>query len=283
MPESTTPKLFAFVLMPFSSEFRDIYELGIKQACIDENAYCERVDEQIFDDSILQRVYNQIDKADLIIADMTGRNPNVFYEVGYAHALGKRVILLTQSADDIPFDLKHFPHIIYGGQITVLKDELRKRVAWCVANPQKPLTIADIAVEVLANGLLLEDSPSIVCKDIGDQYYAARIELQIHNQGSTTLNEGLCALGFVVPTSLIQMRQIDLKKNSGGIESYPAGAIDTEFSMIDLPLSRPLLPDARHTFVLALGMHEEWYVDAKVRLFTELGTKEYSLNIECIR
>ena len=44
---------------------------------------------------------------------MTGMNPNVFYEVGYAHALNKRVILLTETAEDIPFDLKHTPHVVY--------------------------------------------------------------------------------------------------------------------------------------------------------------------------
>ena len=124
--EQTTPKPFVFVLMPFDESFRDVYQLGIKAACKEAGGYCERVDEQIFVESILERVYNQIDKADLLIADMTGRNPNVFYEVGYAHALGKRVFLLTQKADDIPFDLKHYPHIVYQGKITELKQELEK-------------------------------------------------------------------------------------------------------------------------------------------------------------
>lgn len=120
----TKPKQFVFVLMPFSSEFTDTYELGIKAACQAAGAYSERVDEQIFDGSILDRVFHQIATADLIVADMSGRNPNVFYEVGYAHALGKRVILLTRSADDIPFDLKHYQHIVYGESITTLRDNL---------------------------------------------------------------------------------------------------------------------------------------------------------------
>jgi hypothetical protein len=70
------------------------------------------VNEQIFHSSILGRVYNQIAKADLIVADMTGRNPNAFYEVGYAHALNRNAILLTEGADHIPFDLKHI-HTYY--------------------------------------------------------------------------------------------------------------------------------------------------------------------------
>ena len=46
----------------------------------------ERVDEQIYKEGILERIYRQIESADIIIADMSGQNPNVFYEVGYAHA-----------------------------------------------------------------------------------------------------------------------------------------------------------------------------------------------------
>src|ERR1041384_2230704 len=92
---NTRPKPFVFVLMPFASDFDDVYRLGIKPACEKAGAYAERVDEQLFQESILQRVYNQIAKADVIVSDMSGKNPNVFYETGYAHALGKPVILLT--------------------------------------------------------------------------------------------------------------------------------------------------------------------------------------------
>ena len=100
--EETQAKPFVFVLMPFKEDFDDIYKFGIKQACEEAGVNCERVDEQMFDESILERIYNQIEKANIVVADMTGRNPNVFYETGYARALEKRVILLTQKAEDIP-------------------------------------------------------------------------------------------------------------------------------------------------------------------------------------
>ena len=121
--------------MPFENAFDDVYQIGIKEAATQAGAYCERVDEQIFHDSILERIYNQIAKADIVVADMTGRNANVFYEVGYANALGKRTILSTRDADDIPFDLKHFPHIVYGKSIMGLRDDLRVRIEWCIKNP----------------------------------------------------------------------------------------------------------------------------------------------------
>jgi len=134
---STQPKPFIFVLMPFDAKFNDIYTFGIKGAADEVDAYAERVDEQIFSEGILDRIFNQISKADVIIADMTGRNPNVFYEVGYAHALGKIVLLLTQSTDDIPFDLKHRQHTVYGGQIEALRRELVLKLQWAIAESRK--------------------------------------------------------------------------------------------------------------------------------------------------
>jgi hypothetical protein len=79
---------------------------------------------------MLERIYRQIEIADVIIADMSGRNPNVFYEVGYAHAKGKLVILLTSDAGDIPFDLKHHRHIVYGQSVATLRKQLTTDLQW---------------------------------------------------------------------------------------------------------------------------------------------------------
>lgn len=127
--ESTAPKPFVFVLMPFASAFDDVYRLGIKRSAELAGAYAERVDEQHHTDSIVERIYNQISKADAIVADMTGANANVFYEVGYAHALDKPVVILTQNIDAIPFDLKHRPHIPYAlGEWDALAERLAPRI-----------------------------------------------------------------------------------------------------------------------------------------------------------
>jgi hypothetical protein len=122
--------IFAFVLMPFDSKFDDIYKLGIKEAASSLGIRAERVNEQFFSVSILDRIYNQIALADIIIADMSGRNANVFYEVGYAHAKSKLCLHLTQEPTDIPFDLQHHRHIVYGNSITKLKDELTENLKW---------------------------------------------------------------------------------------------------------------------------------------------------------
>jgi nucleoside 2-deoxyribosyltransferase len=98
-------EVFAFVLMPFNEEFDDIYKMGIKDTATSLGVKAERVDEQIFQEGILDRIYRQIEAADIVIADMSNQNPNVFYEVGYAHAKEKLCLLLTKNSEDIPFDL----------------------------------------------------------------------------------------------------------------------------------------------------------------------------------
>ena len=122
--------LFVFVLMPFDTIFDDIYKLGIKESATNLGLRAERVDEQKYSEGVLDRIYRQIDLADIIIDDMTGQNPNVFYEVGYAHAKEKLCILLTSSANDIPFDLKHRRHIVYEQSISKLKAQLSEDLIW---------------------------------------------------------------------------------------------------------------------------------------------------------
>jgi len=127
----------AFVLMPFDKSFDDVYKIGIQETAQQCNVYATRLDEQLFDSNMVSEIYYQIEKADFIIADMTGRNANVFYEVGYAHARKKLVLLLTQNADDIPFDFLQRPHIIYDGKIQILRNELAKRIEWAKTEIEK--------------------------------------------------------------------------------------------------------------------------------------------------
>jgi nucleoside 2-deoxyribosyltransferase len=129
---SDNKSIFAFVLMPFNKDFDDIYNLGIKETATKLGITAERLDEQVFNEGMIERIYRQIDAADIIIADMSGKNPNVFYEVGYAHAKDKTCILLTNNSEDIPFDLKQRRHIIYNN-ITCLKSELNKSLQWVIS------------------------------------------------------------------------------------------------------------------------------------------------------
>ncbi len=106
------PKL-CFVLMPLAEEFQPVYEDHIKTTIERAGLRCVRADELVSPRSITQDAWEYICKARVLIADLTGKNPNVLYEVGLAHALNKKVILITQSMDDVPFHLRYLRCIVY--------------------------------------------------------------------------------------------------------------------------------------------------------------------------
>jgi hypothetical protein len=103
----------AFVLMPFKKELDDIYYFGIRQPLEQSGYVVQRADEIQFTGGIVERIRQSIEEADVIIAEMTDANPNVYYEVGLAHAMSKPVILITRSIENLPFDLRGMRHITY--------------------------------------------------------------------------------------------------------------------------------------------------------------------------
>lgn len=102
-----------FVLMPFAAEFQLVYADAIKPAMTRLGWDCRRADEIYEPREIINIICQEIHRSRLVIADLTGRNPNVFYELGYAHAAGKNTLLLAQSIADVPFDLRHRQLIEY--------------------------------------------------------------------------------------------------------------------------------------------------------------------------
>ncbi len=105
-----------FIAMPYAKEFNNLYYFGIKQTVEKMGRKCERVDQEIFTGDLVQRIKERISSSKLVIADLTGNNPNVFYEVGFADGCGKKIILLSQQQDNIPFDFKTQRQIIYDPQ-----------------------------------------------------------------------------------------------------------------------------------------------------------------------
>jgi hypothetical protein len=103
----------AFVVMPFAAEFNDVYEHVIRAPLAAEGFDVLRADEMQNSRSIMHDVVQGILGSDLVIADLTGRNANVFYELGIAHAVNKKVLLLAQDIEDVPFDLRAYRVITY--------------------------------------------------------------------------------------------------------------------------------------------------------------------------
>ena len=118
------------VMMPFAAELAPTYE-AIKRACGACNLRCLRVDDIWEESAIIQDIFNLIFRAQVVIVDFTGKNSNVMYETGIAHTLGKHVVPITQSMDDVPFDMKHHRVLKYlpndQGRIA-LESELVKKL-----------------------------------------------------------------------------------------------------------------------------------------------------------
>jgi hypothetical protein len=107
-----------FVLMPFAKSFDGIWENVIRPAVLDHGDKCTRADDLFAPGSVMDDVVALIKRADYLIADLTGRNANVYYELGFAHALDKSVILITQHLADVPFDLRHRRILEYSDTVT---------------------------------------------------------------------------------------------------------------------------------------------------------------------
>ena len=123
-----TKQLSVFVVMPFSETWSDeIYDI-IKEVCNNLDVNLNRADEILGSQSIYNDIITNIIESDIIIADITVKNANVFYELGYAHALKKNVILIRQPHDNVPFDIAQFRYIEYELSFKKAK-EFQKRLA----------------------------------------------------------------------------------------------------------------------------------------------------------
>ena len=100
------------VMMPFDSAFEAVHA-AVMTSCNNLRLGTLRVDEIYGPTQISADIFKTIEQSKLVVSDLTGRNPNVLYETGLAHACDRDVILITQNEGDVPFDLKHIRYIKY--------------------------------------------------------------------------------------------------------------------------------------------------------------------------
>ncbi|MFX0204222.1 MAG: hypothetical protein ACFFCW_49630 [Candidatus Hodarchaeota archaeon] len=107
-------KELVFVLMPFGvEELDEIFENHIKDVVVKLGLRCERADYILDVEEIVEDIWESICTAQFLIADLTGSNPNVLYELGIAHTLGKRTIIIIQEGEKVPIDIENRRHIRY--------------------------------------------------------------------------------------------------------------------------------------------------------------------------
>ena len=133
---------FCFVVMPFAAPiggyFQNIYEPAIQKAGL----RAVRADADIFGTGkIIDQIWSGINAAKVLVAELTSRNPNVFYELGLAHALNKPVVLISSNELDVPFDLQHIRVIYYDvadpfwGQKLI--DKVAENIVSALNNPEE--------------------------------------------------------------------------------------------------------------------------------------------------
>ncbi len=127
-----------FVLMPFAPELKPIYDNHIRKTVKVLNLSIARADDFFSQEAIMDEIWSAIACATILIADCTNKNPNVFYEIGLAHAVGKPVILITQNPDDVPFDLRHRRYIQYAYTLPGM-EKFEKDLSATITEIQKDL------------------------------------------------------------------------------------------------------------------------------------------------
>lgn len=115
--DTVVNKATCFLIMPFGEEWSDTVSKILKDVMSEEGISTIRADE-MHGENVMEDVWNAIVKSEYMIADVTGKNPNVYYELGIAHTLGKKILLLTQKTGDIPFDTRHLRHIVYSNDLS---------------------------------------------------------------------------------------------------------------------------------------------------------------------
>ena len=140
---SIDPRL-AFVLMPFTPELTKIYEAFVKPTVESFNLVCRRADDIDSNNVIMHDIWKSTCEARIIIADLSRLNPNVMYELGIAHTLGKETILIYQvgsEKDKFPFDVTHIRRIEYDDTATGGK-KLEQKLKGTLASVLSPKVIS---------------------------------------------------------------------------------------------------------------------------------------------
>jgi len=119
-------KRLVFILTPFHDNYSEDYKV-IREACTQSGFNAYRGDENYIKGDIFPEMLKLIVKANLIIANVNGRNPNVLYELGIAQALDKPVILISSEPDKLPIDIKSKRFLVYRNY-TELQEMIRKEL-----------------------------------------------------------------------------------------------------------------------------------------------------------
>ncbi len=133
-----------FVMQPFGGHLGGYFESLFKPAIEQAGLRAVRADDDIFaTGKIMDQVWRGIQEAAVLVAELTSKNPNVFYELGLAHALEKPVVLVSSNQEDVPFDLRHIRVILYEKDDpfwgSKLIDKVAENISSALARPEEAI------------------------------------------------------------------------------------------------------------------------------------------------
>src|SRR5207245_867627 len=123
-----------FVLMSFDDDRKEVYKHAIVPAAETVGFECHRADDAFRSEAIISNIIKNIFRDDVIIDDISGFNPNVLYELGVAHAVGNKIIIICEDTHGLPFNLSAYWVILYEKTIDGVRNDLRGRLEEALRN-----------------------------------------------------------------------------------------------------------------------------------------------------
>lgn len=204
-----TRQPFCFVVMPFRPELNFLY-LYLQRYMADKHGLrVERGDHRVLTKALIDKVRDQIVEADVVLADVTGANPNVFYEIGLAHAIGRPVIYMTQDPPErAPVDIRQFEFICYDlGR----HDELLSRIDNAIQNVfvGKYRSMYDEAIDLLRRFNVATGS-SLSAASLEE--FQARVMRGEQTQDIPAGDDTASRVAFLLPKILKEMSELVVMK-----------------------------------------------------------------------
>ncbi|MEN6620453.1 MAG: hypothetical protein ABFD50_02735 [Smithella sp.] len=215
-----------FIISPFGDNFDEYYDKIFRPAVEKSGLKAIRADEIYGTSAIISDIFNQIMSAVLVLCDVTGKNPNVNYELGVAHALGKPAIIITQSINDVPFDYKHLRVISYDLKhvdwakelesaitktvLSVLNDP-KRALAWSIEHAETPSCseTKDIFQEIVIS---YSTNPSIAVLRFRDQFVILEARVGDVHPGFRTFFEEIYEDVQKIQSEVSEQELVQLRK-----------------------------------------------------------------------
>lgn len=140
-----------FVMMPFGNPYDDYYQEIYKPAIEEVGFGAKRADSLFRPSPIIKDIWEYINKSKVLIADITDLNGNVMYELGLAHAIAKPVIIISDSINNVPFDLRFLRILIYDNKkprwAEELKEKIKKSIEEIIESPSDSILPAFLNIK----------------------------------------------------------------------------------------------------------------------------------------